>query len=164
MHDPPLTFRPATPEDEPFVTRLVPRFVEFGLPSGHDPARLQVSFHRTLNGALHRLPAGHAFYVAEQAGVSVGFILLEVRDDPLTGARHGHVSDLAVTPEADGRGVARALMIRAERWAYESSLPYLTLSVFATNARARALYAKLGYAEDLLRLHKTVAPDVASTF
>jgi ribosomal protein S18 acetylase RimI-like enzyme len=61
---------------------------------------------------------------------------------------------LAVAPEAEGRGVGRALMARAEEWARDNRLPHLTLNVFATNGRARALYERLGYRPDTVKYLK----------
>lgn len=149
-----VTVRPASLADDAFIARLIPRFVEFGPPAWHDPELLMASFAGDLRAALRDLPAGHALYIAERAGEPLGFIHLELREDAMTGIRHGHVSDLAVAREAEGVGVARTLMAAAETWARRLDLPFLTLAVFSTNVRARRLYASLGYGEDLLRLRK----------
>lgn len=45
-----------------------------------------------------------------------------------------------------GRGLARALMLAVEAHARAQGLRRLELTVFAPNARARALYDRLGYA------------------
>ncbi|HOC90995.1 MAG TPA: GNAT family N-acetyltransferase [bacterium] len=55
------------------------------------------------------------------------------------------VSQLAVAPRCQRRGVAAALLARAERYAEEKSMKYISLWVSAENAPAISLYHKLGY-------------------
>jgi ribosomal protein S18 acetylase RimI-like enzyme len=50
--------------------------------------------------------------------------------------------------------VGRALMAKAEDWAREHGYGWLTLSVFGQNVRARELYERLGYGEDIIRYVK----------
>ena len=61
------------------------------------------------------------------------------------------------TPEAvraEFERVARALIDAAEREALARGARSMTLHVFAANARARALYARTGYTEELIRCTK----------
>ncbi len=55
------------------------------------------------------------------------------------------VSQLAVAPRCQRRGVAAALLARAERYAGEKSMKSISLWVSAENAPAISLYHKLGY-------------------
>ncbi len=55
------------------------------------------------------------------------------------------VHRLCVHPEAEGRGVARALMAYAETAARERGCGALRLDAFTGNSRATALYESLGY-------------------
>jgi GNAT superfamily N-acetyltransferase len=64
------------------------------------------------------------------------------------------VSTLAVTAAAAGQGVGRALMAAAEDWARQQGCALITLEVFAANSTARSVYARLGYAEQTLKLAK----------
>lgn len=52
-----------------------------------------------------------------------------------------------VEPAARGTGVAEALVAGVEEWAAENGYPVIGLGVTTTNARAIALYARLGYAD-----------------
>ncbi len=155
---PALTVRSATPADTAFIEQLVPRFVEFGPPAWHDSERLLDCFLEDIRQAMYHRPTGDTVLIAESNGIPRGFISLQVRWDPLSGAEHGHVSDLAVARDADGQGVASTLLAHAERWADAQHLPFLTLTVFASNTRARRLYARHGYHEDRLTLHKPLLP------
>ncbi len=56
-----------------------------------------------------------------------------------------NIHDVAVHPEHRGRGVGTALLTAAEDLARARGCCKLTLEVLEGNARARALYARLGY-------------------
>jgi len=55
------------------------------------------------------------------------------------------VEILALSPEAEGRGIARLLIQAVEAWSRELGYTRVTLNVFATNQRALGLYEHLGY-------------------
>jgi ribosomal protein S18 acetylase RimI-like enzyme len=55
---------------------------------------------------------------------------------------------MAVAREWRGRGVGSALLAAAIEWARERGLHKLSLSVFAHNAAAIALYRKFGFVEE----------------
>lgn len=86
------------------------------------------------------------------------------------GSRRARVYSLVVSPEARGRGLARALVAAAEQDARARGCTHMSLEVRGDNHAARRLYAALGYAEhcvlpayysdgaDGLRLHRALAP------
>jgi ribosomal protein S18 acetylase RimI-like enzyme len=84
----------------------------------------------------------------------LGFVHLHAATDFHTGERHGHVSDIVVAPSAEGRGVGAALMAAAEEWGRARGYRLLSLHVFEANARARALYERLGYRLDIVKMVK----------
>jgi RimJ/RimL family protein N-acetyltransferase len=64
-------------------------------------------------------------------------------------SRHGFCEiGLAVAREWRGRGVGSALLAAAIEWARERGLHKLSLSVFAHNTAAIALYRKFGFVEE----------------
>jgi ribosomal protein S18 acetylase RimI-like enzyme len=64
-------------------------------------------------------------------------------------SRHGFGEiNIMVAREWRGRGVGSALLATAIEWARECGLHKLSLSVFAHNAAAIALYRKLGFVEE----------------
>ena len=63
-------------------------------------------------------------------------------------------SVIAVSEAAEGTGVGRALMERAEQWSRQRGLAFLTLNVFAANARALRLYEQAGFIAEALRYAK----------
>jgi GNAT superfamily N-acetyltransferase len=66
------------------------------------------------------------------------------------------VEVIAVTPDAERRGVARALMDAIEEWARRRGYRHVTLNVFDGNARARALYGSLGYQAETIHFRKSL--------
>ena len=94
--------------------------------------------------------------IAEDGGARLGFVHLETAVDFFTRERHGHISTLVVAPEAEGRGVGRALVDAAEAWCGERTYRLLTLHVFEANASARRLYERAGFRVDTIKYLKEI--------
>lgn len=150
-----ITIRPAQPTDHEFILSLVPRFSSFDLPPGRTREQLDRANHQALTAKLTAQAAGTATMIAQDAvGVGLGFIHLQTKTDSFTGEPHGHISDIAVAADGEGRGVGQALMRAAEAWARQQGYQLLTLHVFASNMRARRFYAGLGWSEEILTCAK----------
>jgi ribosomal protein S18 acetylase RimI-like enzyme len=63
-----------------------------------------------------------------------------------------------VTKAGEGRGIGRALLDAADRWAEANGYPWLTLHVFEGNDRARRLYERHGYVAEWTRMFKRLEP------
>jgi ribosomal protein S18 acetylase RimI-like enzyme len=150
-----VAVRPAREDDREFILALVPRLMEFGPPPWYDASQNVATDLETIGGVLQETPAGTAVFVAEdEGGTRLGFIHLNTTVDYFTREQVGHVSDVAVAPGGEGRGVGRALMAAGEEWARGRGYRLLTLNVFARNERARRLYERLGFGEDIVRCVK----------
>jgi tRNA threonylcarbamoyladenosine biosynthesis protein TsaB len=77
--------------------------------------------------------------VAELDGALAGYLLAWL------GAGAGHIGNLAVTPEARRRGVARALIADLLEQALATGVTRVTLEVRAANFAAQALYRAHGF-------------------
>jgi ribosomal protein S18 acetylase RimI-like enzyme len=98
---------------------------------------------------------GHVVLVAtDGAGQRLGFLHGHFDHSVFTGERVGYVSTVVVSAAAAGRGVGRRLMQAAEEWARQEGCRLMTLEVFGQNEAARAVYARLGYQEQTLKLAK----------
>lgn len=150
-----LPIRLANADDDDFILGLVGRFVEFELPPwrrrGECAAGIRADVARHLT---EQPPGSHVFVAEDDTGQRVGFLHLQAVPDYFTGAQNIHISDLAVAPGLDGRGIGRALLAFAETWAREHHCRHLTLAVFPGNERARALYQRCGFGIDVLRMAK----------
>jgi ribosomal protein S18 acetylase RimI-like enzyme len=100
---------------------------------GREPAPMNTDYARHVD-------AGEVVVAVEQAQL-VGFLMLTVQADRL------QVNNLAVRPQAQGRGVGRLLLDHAETRAAELDLSALTLYTNVAMLDNLALYAHLGYTE-----------------
>ena len=101
-------------------------------------------------------PGQLVLIAADPGGQRLGFVHALLDVSAFTGERVGYVAVLVVEAVAAGRGVARALMTAAEDWTRDQACALITLEVFASNTTARAVYGRLGYAEQTLKLAKTL--------
>lgn len=154
----PCRLRPAGEDDLDFMLGLAPRLAGVADLSWHSEADLIAFQHRYMKLAFARPKDEIVTLIAENSDATpLGFIHAEASTDSVTLEPCGYVTVLATTEAAEGQGVARRLMEGVEDWARGKGFRLLGLDVFANNARARAFYARMGYAEDSLRLTKEIA-------
>jgi len=153
-----IQIRPATAQDQEFILALVPRLVEFGPPNWRNIPEMISTDIQVLSEALSNRTPETAFFVAEdEKGTPLGFIHLQTGTDYYNHDKHGHIANVIVAPEGEGRGIGRMLMEKGEEWARLQGYRWLTLSVFAENVRAREVYKRLGYGEDIMKYVKELA-------
>ena len=146
--------RAAIAEDHAFVLGLVHRFVEFPLPEGRSREVIVEGLHADLDKWFRDPKDISHFLIVEDGGVPAGFAHLQLVDDFFAQGRVCHVSDLAVDPAHEGRGLASALLRHGEAFAREHGCVRFTLAVFPGNARARALYERHGLSLDMIKMGK----------
>jgi|SRR5215218_1291848 len=150
-----VRIRPASLADRDFVVSLMPRLVEFGPPAWRDAEQMTAFDTGVITESLLNQKPGAAVFIAEdEDGTPLGFIHLHAVTEHYNHEEHGHVEDLIVASAGEGRGVGRALLGKAEEWARSRGYRWLTLNVFAENTRAREVYARLGYGEDMVKYVK----------
>ena len=154
----PLTIRPARHDDETFLAGLLPRLADFPLPEWRTSDEIARGDRPILLEALHGEIEHAAILVAELSpgGERAGYVFATTKHDYFTRAAHAHVEVIAVTPEAERRGVARALMDAIEEWARRRGYRHVTLNVFDRNTRAKALYDSLGYGVETVHYRKAL--------
>jgi [ribosomal protein S18]-alanine N-acetyltransferase len=86
---------------------------------------------------------GDFFLVAESAGKVSGYSITCVSRGLVR--RRAELVSIAVAPDARGKGVADALLIRTLRGLRRRGIPRVGLTVKVTNERARAFYEKHGF-------------------
>jgi GNAT superfamily N-acetyltransferase len=154
--------RPAVAADRHFILSIVPRLRAFGEPPLRPADALDGAERRALERALEAPRVDAILLVAELDGVgSAGVAYAETAVDYFTGERHGHLAIIAVAEEGEGRGVGRAMLQTVEQWAVQRDYRFLTLNVFAENARARHVYERAGFAPDTIRYYKELPNDGA---
>jgi ribosomal protein S18 acetylase RimI-like enzyme len=152
-----ITIRAAELSDRSFILGLAERFVSFDLPPWRAHDETATGIHRDIERHLRDRPDTSHFFIAEiDDGTRAGFLHVQSTIDFFTGASNCHISDIAVAPGLDGRGIGSRLLAFAEAFAKRRGCRFVTLSVFPANARARALYERHGYGVELLRMAKPV--------
>ncbi|HJU08531.1 MAG TPA: GNAT family N-acetyltransferase [Rhodanobacteraceae bacterium] len=88
------------------------------------------------------------FIARNEQGEALGFTQLYPCFSSVSARRLWILNDLFVAESAGGRGVARALMDAAHKYARQTGAIRLVLQTARDNARAQALYESLGYVRD----------------
>jgi ribosomal protein S18 acetylase RimI-like enzyme len=133
--DPSMELRPAEPHEAAAIAGIVRAAYARWVPAiGREPLPMRVDYDKALEE--------HRFDVIVDGDRIVGVIETMQRDD------HLWIENVAVVPEAQGRGIGRRLLDHAERIAiaadcFEARL--LTNAAFEANV---ALYRRLGYVVD----------------
>ena len=126
-------------EENRFHAALVPHAIRVA-----EPVITQEWFEGVLSDP------GQALFVAELGEGVAGVLLVALRvsaDDPiLQPRRYAYVDEIAVLEQYRGRGIGRALMAEAERWALQRGASEIELHVWEANLRAVGFYEGLGYA------------------
>lgn len=152
-----IKIRVADAGDDAFILSLIARFVDFDLPTWRKRNDCAAGIRRDISNALREAPANEVLFIAEDESIErVGFLRLQKTRDFFSGKANCHISDLAVAPGHDGKGVGRALLACAHAWARKQRCTLITLAVFPGNARAHKLYERAGFGPDLLRMAKRV--------
>lgn len=151
----PFTIRAARAGDRDFVLGLVPRLRAFGSVARLSPEALDAGEQRAIERYFEDPPEISCLIVAESGdGTLLGAAYAERAVDYFTQEHHGHLGILAVTDEAQGRGVGRALIEAVEVWAREQGFGFVTLNVFTGNTGAIAAYERAGYRAEAVRYVK----------
>jgi len=74
--------------------------------------------------------------------------LLACAADTSSATGVGHLSSIAVAPEARGQGLGKAVTAALTRQLFEEGLDIVTLGMYADNPQGRALYDALGFRDD----------------
>jgi GNAT superfamily N-acetyltransferase len=147
-----LAIRTATPADAALLAELGARTFRDTFAADNRPedmaAYLVSHYSPDLQEREIRDPQ-RAFLLAEAAGVPAGFALIQdIQPEPgVPGRRPLHVERLYVDRPFQGAGVGAALMRRCLEEARARGHDVLWLGVWERNFRARAFYARWGFAE-----------------
>ena len=155
-HHTPCSIREGRPQDRQAVLALVPRLREFGPVAFRAPEVLDAGEARTLTEFFDSPVGEDRLWVADSQEHLLGAAYATVLSDYFTRERHGHLGIFMVAQDAEGAGVAAALLAHVERWARHSGFRFLTLNVFAGNERARAFYERHEFKPDYVRYLKGV--------
>lgn len=141
--------------DKEFIESLIPRFSEFDLPVWRQKNEIDITNSASLKRAMKEPEPDSAIFIAEdETGNRAGFINLQVQIDYFNSERVGYISDLAVNLSFEGNGIGRMLINKAEEWALKNNCRMLSLYVFSNNSKARRVYERLGFQEEVSKYIK----------
>ena len=86
-------------------------------------------------------------FVADDAGVLVGFIVLSEKSADIRKSRCCEINDVGVTPAYQSKGVGSLLIQKAIVWAKERGYQKMYVSCYFANTRGVAFYRKNGLSE-----------------
>ena len=148
------TIRPAGLADVAAIAALLPELASFDIPKGRTPKDLWAG---DLDN-LHDWAAGKKpqcmVSVAHSGDEILGFTIVSLRAELLSGEPSAHLEAIVVAQAARGTGVGRALLNHVEANAKAQGARSITLHVFGNNTNARAVYRNQGYDEELIRASK----------
>jgi ribosomal protein S18 acetylase RimI-like enzyme len=142
-----VSIRPATDADLPALRELYAEFYAEVPPPDYVDEPLDKEL-----GELPPYVREHIAFVAEADGEAVGFALARLKS-----AKHGHLSDLYVRPNARRHGVGRALTHEVVTRLAERGADVVELEVLTSNADARHVYERWGFAPVMSTLAAPVA-------
>ena len=151
----PIRCRSARADDIEAIVALLPRLAAFDVPAHRDPKELWEGDAELLRAWARGERADVVVQVAvDGSGDVLGMAAASDREDMLSHAPSSHLEALAVAEAAEGRGVARRLLATLEQAVRARGATGMSLHVFGANVRARALYAKVGFEEEIVRAFK----------
>jgi ribosomal protein S18 acetylase RimI-like enzyme len=158
-----ICIEPADPRDCDAILELFPRLASFELPNGRNPDHLWGGDAEMLRNWARVGNNNCIVHVAKESdGTIVGVTMVSLRPELLSHSSSSHLEAIAVAVNAEGRAVGKALLEAAEAAARERGALSMSLHVFATNARARRMYERAGYDEELIRCIKSFTSDALS--
>ncbi|MBE0672002.1 MAG: GNAT family N-acetyltransferase [Anaerolineales bacterium] len=150
-----IRIRSFNPSDVDFIESLVSRFSEFSLPEWRQKEEIDGANLTSLKKAMEFPEPDSVIYIAEdETGKRAGFIHLQLQLDYFNGKKVCYISDLAVDAAFERHGIGRILLKKAEEWAYTQHCQMISLYVFSNNSRARRVYEKLGFHEEVIKYLK----------
>ena len=143
-----ITIRRALPGDADFIATHAYRLLNFNLPSWRTNEKdkmIKADIQHITNALLKDDPEDCVFIAVDTENKACGFIRIVLQKDYYTGEKHAHLNDIVVISEAEGKGVGKLLLQKADEWANANKSRWITLNVFEANGHARAVYEKQGY-------------------
>jgi GNAT superfamily N-acetyltransferase len=137
-----MDIRLARPGDIPQLLRLIRRYWDFEGIEGFAALRIELVLKELLAGPVTR----GAIWVAESQGSLAGYLIVVLVMSVEHQGLMGEIDEFFVSPEARSHGTGARLLAAAEADLARRGCVRLQLQLAARNSRARAFYARHGYA------------------
>lgn len=144
--------RTATADDLAGIRQLLPRLADFPAPSrlsAEDVWRYDAA--ALAEWASGDRPQTWVRVAVDQGDQIVAAAIGSMIDDSFTGRRAVHLEVVVIDERVDGNGLGRTLMAEIEAEGRDRGATVMSLNVMVENERARSLYARLGFEEEMIR-------------
>jgi len=149
-----FTIRNASSQDAEAMLALLPLLATFEVPAGRNPDDLWMGDREMLESWLAAdAPDTFVQVAVDSDDAVVGLAMTTLREEMLSHAPSAHLEVLAVSDTIRRQGLGQSLIEHAQTEAKARGALSMTLHVFANNTRARGLYKKMGFDEELLRCY-----------
>jgi ribosomal protein S18 acetylase RimI-like enzyme len=139
------------PDDRECLLSLAPRLT-IGIAPWRDRDAMERTMHQFILDGIEQHPTQTVIFVAiNQLGQQLGFASISHAKN-FTGEPQSYLGELAVSADAEGHGVGRALVQACEEWSRNQGYPLLVLDTGAANEHARHFYQRMGFEEESVRL------------
>lgn len=142
------------------MLELFPRLAAFELPANRNPLHLWEGDAEMLRDwAAGECPECLVHVAKDDDDNLLGLTMVTLRPELLSHAPSAHLEAIVVAKEAEGSGIAKALMKTAEMAAIDRGAKSMSLHVFTRNERARRVYERAGFDGELMRYIKPFSDD-----
>ena len=148
------TIRAGTASDLSEIETLLPRLADFEIPAYRVREHLWQGDRDLILEWAEGIRDDVHVVVAVASERVVGAAALSTRKEMLSGEPSVHLEVLAISTSAEGAGIGSALMRESESIALSQGATSISLHVFSDNKRARSLYERHGYNNELIRYFK----------
>lgn len=148
--------RPGRLSDVDAIAAMMPDLASFETLAGRNPKDLWEGDLATLHRWRDGKEPSVMVHVAEAtggtpSGAVEGFTMVRLREEAMSHEPSSHLEAIVVHENARGAGLGKKLLANAEHHAKLAGAKTMTLHVFEKNVRARAVYKKSGYDEEIIR-------------
>lgn len=162
MTNPQMTIEPAREEDWAWILQLHAQAAWESLVPELQAEVSKETVETEMAAQFARSRAEHGtknqtFVARDSAGNRAGFVWAEEIRMGFTGKRQAYLLAIVVLDPYRRQGLGRLLMAEAEAWARERGIDCVGLNVAEHNTAAIALYNKLGYQTEIVRMRKKLS-------
>ncbi len=105
----------------------------------------------------------HQTYMAKKDAISIGFIIVSIRNDYVEGATTsptGYLEAIYVQPQFQNQGIAKFLFEKGETWAYKRGCTEIGSDTWEWNTAAQKFHTQLGFKKEEVLVHyiKSIEP------
>ena len=149
-----FTIREAVSADIPRMKEIMIRLAEFEMPAKRKPEHFYAADDQMVSDWGSGKAPNVFGHVAVADGEIVGLTFVTMKEELFDHSPSAHLETVAIDKSVDGHGLGKILIDNAESEARKRGAGSMSLHVLHNNFRARHVYKKIGYEEEMIRCIK----------